>query len=273
MAVLGFVPFQQVAVHGQIGTLVLALLTCMFLALRRGRWFWAGAACGALLFKPQFGVAAILLVLASRRFAVLTGVCAGALAVAGSSALALGIRPWLEYGRTLPVVWNAASLFEPKLWQMHNVKGFCELIAGAGIVGRVGTILVSVVVLVLVLRIWHRTESVELQTATLVLGTALLNPHLYIYDVVVVGLALATAAAWALDHPERGESPIILVTSHTLCWIALLAPLAAITHVQLTAPLMVGMVFAINSSTTRTGPAVDAPPCSALESRTPVPGS
>lgn len=250
--VLGFVPFQQVVMHGQIGTIVLALLTCMFLALRAGRHFWAGAACGALLFKPQFGIAALLLILASRRFAVLTGVCAGALTVSGLTVMAIGIEPWTEYGRKLPVLLKAAPLFEPRIWQMHNVKAFCDLLAGAGMISRAGTLLLSIVVLVVVVRVWRRTEAVELRAAAVVLGAALLNPHLYIYDLVVIGLALGAAAAWALDRPDRADAGVILAFTHVLCWVPLLAPLAAITHVQLTTPFMMALLFAIHSSATRT---------------------
>ena len=53
--------------------------------------------------------------------------------------------------------------------------------------------------------LWRGTRSPDLRMASLVLASVLVNPHLYVYDLVVLAVPLALAAAWAIQN--RGSRP------------------------------------------------------------------
>jgi hypothetical protein len=244
---LAFAPFQQLMLHGQLAAPALVCFTAAWLALRRDRWWWFGAALGCLAFKPQFGVAAALAVLASRNYRVALGAAGAALLQAAIVAASLGPGILLDYMNTIPVVLRSSELFEPKLWQMHNLRGFWGLLLGTGGIGTAVTLGSSVLAVYLVFRTWRGTASADLRMAALVLGAVLVNPHLYVYDLVVLAVPLALIVAVVLARGPGPDTALLTVFVHVLCWVPLLSPLAALTHVQLTAPCVVVLLVGLSA--------------------------
>ena len=70
------------------------------------------------------------------------------------------------------------------------------------------------------------------------------NPHLYVYDLVLLAVPLAVLASWLASHPEVAARPTAPL-AYALVWLPLIGPLAAITQVQLTAPAMMGLLWAL----------------------------
>lgn len=260
LAAFGFVPFQQLVLHGQVGVLVLAALTAGWQAMRRGHLFWAGVAFGSLAFKPQFGVAALLFAAVSLNARVLAGVIAGALVQIACVALILGVDPWFEYlGGVLPRLVADAEQFEPKPWDMHSLAGFFRLLMGRGTATHVAIGVVAAFVVLLVWRIWRHTRSSDVRFSVLVLAAALLNPHLYVYDLVVLVLPLAVLSAWTLQHQESARKVSLPAALHLLFWVPLLAPVAAFTRVQISTVCML-LVLACLSRVHRAEHTVEVEP-------------
>ena len=172
--------------HGQIAALVLVCFTCAWLALRRDSWWWFGRALGSLAFKPQFAIAAVLAVLVSRSGRVCIAAAGAATLQGALTVLSLGVLPVQEYLLKIPVILQSAALFEPKLWQMHNLKGFCGLLVGTGMLGAVAAGILSLLVVYSVYATWRDTAAADIRLSSLVLGAVLVNPHLYVYDLVVL---------------------------------------------------------------------------------------
>jgi hypothetical protein len=259
LVAVAFAPFQQLILHGQVAAPALVCFTAAWLALRWNRPWWFGAALGCLAFKPQFGVAAAIAILVTRDYRVAFGAGTAALlqmAVAGAT---LGPAVLVAYLAKIPLVLGSSELFEPKLWQMHNLRGFWGLLLGTGGIGAAITFGSSVVVVYLVFRIWRATVSADVRIAALVLGTVLVNPHLYVYDLVVLGVPLALIVAFALDQKQTDDVRSLTVLVHILCWVPLLSPLAAVTHLQLTTPCLMMLLLVLSecagaaSAVTRTG--------------------
>ena len=245
LAAAAFAPFQQLVLHGQVAILALVCFTWAWTAMRRDRWWWCGAALGSLAFKPPFGVAAATAVVVSRDYRVALGAAAAALVQGAVVAAWRGPGVLVEYGSRMQDVLRMPELFEPKLWQMHNWKGFWGLFAGTGPIGTALAVASSLWVVYLVVQVWRATRSPHLRAASLVVASVLANPHLYVYDLVVLAVPLALAAAWSLEHPGSPPARLILVLVHVLCWVPLVAPLAAVTHVQLTAPCLLVLLASL----------------------------
>lgn len=247
LAAAGFVPFQQLILHGQVGSLVLGLFVAAWLALRRGRLFWVGLSLGLLILKPQFGIAAVLGFICTWSVSLLIGAVTGAvLAIAGTLPF-VGTAGWLAYVQKVPVILQSEDVFEPKLWQMHNLKAAIGLLLGTGALGTLVYVLAAAATVVVVRQAWKASADPDLRAATLVLGVALVNPHLYVYDLLIVALPLVLIVTWTLRHPTSTATPAARALSHALCWVPLLGPLAAITHVQLTAPLLVLLLVSVKA--------------------------
>ena len=152
-------PFSTASGARAIAALVLVCFTCAWLALRRDSSWWFGAALGSLAFKPQFAAAAVLAVLVSRNGRVAIGAAGAAVLQGAVAVLWLGVLPFEEYLLKVPVILQSAALFEPKLWQMHNLKGFCGLLVGTGILGTLAAGTLSVVVVYFVYATWRDTNS------------------------------------------------------------------------------------------------------------------
>jgi hypothetical protein len=247
LAAAAFTPFHQLVIHGQIAALALVCFTGAWLALRRDAWWWFGAALGSLAFKPQFAAAAVLAVLVSRNGRVAIGAAGAAVLQGALTVLWLGVLPFQEYLLKVPVILRSAALFEPKLWQMHNLKSFCGLLMGTGLLGTVAAATLSMVVVYFVYATWRDTRRADIRVSSLVLGAVLVNPHLYVYDLVVLAVPLALMTAWAIESRQTFHAATVLVSVHALCWLPLLGPAAAVTRLQLSVPVMFVLLLCVRS--------------------------
>jgi hypothetical protein len=240
-----FAPFQQLILHGQIAAPALVCFTGAWLALRAERWWWFGAALGSLAFKPQFGVAAAIAIVVSRDYRVALGAAGAALVQGAIAAGALGPGVLIDYVARIPVVLRSSELFEPKLWQMHNLRGFWGLLLGTGRLGTFLTLASAAAVVYLVRRIWRDEPASDVRFAALVLGAVLINPHLYVYDLVVLAVPLVIIVAFSIERGPTEDAQLLTVIVHILCWVPLLSPLAALTHVQLTTPCLMVLLIVL----------------------------
>ena len=241
-AVLGFTPFLQLIAHGQISALALPLMVAALAGFQRGQPLMAGLALGSLVFKPQLGTLALaaLLLWPSIRLAV--GLATAAAVQAALVWLLLGSAPIVEYLGVASRVAAMAGQFEPKLWAMHNLRAAWQLLLGSGGVSMAAWLISLLAAAWWALRAWRRNPEPEVRFAiTSLLGLAA-NPHLYIYDLVLLTPALACLAAWCIRHPHREQhrAPRLV---YALAWLPLIGPLAAVTHVQLTAPVMLAVLW------------------------------
>jgi hypothetical protein len=261
---LAFVPFLQLVAHGQVSALVLVCFCLAWLALRDGSWWLAGLALGSLCFKPQFLTAAVLAVLVTRELRVAAGAIVGAAIQFVAVSLALGPSIWSAYLDKVRVIVGTPEAFEPKPWQMHNLKGFWLLLFGETQLATGAWLLSAAAVTGVILLIGLRTRSADLRTAVVVIGTVLLNPHLYIYDLVILLVSIAALSRWLFDSPRGPEAPAVRVLLHLLWWAPLIGPLSRLTHLQVTPVLLVALLLVIRRALSETA----APPPPTARPRT-----
>jgi hypothetical protein len=188
---LTFYPMFRGVVGGQNTALSFAILALTWRLLHDGRDTLAGSVAGLLLYKPQFGIPLLGLLMLARRPRVLVG--------AAGTALVLYLAGALLGGPGWPAWWWAQISRFHTMDQAINapnsvgVLGFLEAVLGVGSAVAVVTgVLLSAAVVVLVMWLWFndRIEPARRWAFTSV-ALVLVPPHSMFYDAGLAGLALA----------------------------------------------------------------------------------
>jgi hypothetical protein len=238
-----FPGFFHLLAWGQSSGLALLCFTLAFLALRADRPWLAGFAIGSLIFKPQLGlVAAVVFIFAAEWRAVL-----GAVAAAAAQ---LGLA-WVHYGTTIMhnyfhALWHVREVLpwlEPRPYQMHSLRAFWSLLLPWPQVAFALYFASALLVLAFVVRYWRSAAPLPLRYAALLFATALVDPHLTVYDLVILAPAfLLLANALAVASPGRYQR--FAGTLLYLCFpLFLLGPAAQVTHLQLSVPVIAGLLW------------------------------
>ncbi len=235
LAALAFPPLFHVFVRGQISALILLCFTGAFIAFRLKRDLLAGIALGFLILKPQFLVAIPLIFLFARAWKALIGVF---LSAAGQLAFARFYFDRSVIDSYLNVVlhpqrWlNVAELSLAPI-QMHSLRAFWTLLIPSPSIALAFYALSSILAIVLAVRVWRSEVPTSLRYSALIIAAVLVNPHLFIYDLVVLAPALLLTVDWCLANRQLKLSPSILVLCYLTFILPLFGPLSRWTHVQI----------------------------------------
>lgn len=185
---------------GQNGFLTATLIGGALASLQR-RPALAGVFLGLLTYKPQFGLLFPLALIADRRWLTMAVATAVATGMAAASWLVFGGASWLAFFHWLPITsrlilgqgladfGRLQSLYglvrahgggEPLAW---SVQAAGSLAAGAGIIW-----------------LWRSPAPFELKAAALAAGTLVATPYVYMYDLVVLAVAVGFLLRLALER-------------------------------------------------------------------------
>lgn len=257
MSALAFPPFLSVIAHAQVSIVVLLCVTAAFAAYVRRMPLMAGVALGCTIFKPQIFVAFLVAVIVVRAVRVIAGMLIAAAAQTLLTASFAGISALMAYGELavkLPKL-NAAVL-AVKPFQMHSLRSFWMLLP-LGRMAMVLWLISAAAILVILNRSWCRLSSVRVQFAVLILAATLINPHLYIYDAVILAPALVVAAEESFIADDR-RADLIRVGLYVLFACFFFGPLSRFTHLQLSVPVLVGLFWVLSSTSMNLGHEGDA---------------
>lgn len=222
-------------VRGQLSVLPLLCFTAAFLALRAQRNWLAGAALGLLFCKPPFLVAIPLVLLLGRSMKMLAGLIL--------SAAVQGAFLWFYFGSPIvnlylamllhPARWAAAAELTLAPIQMHSLRAFWSLLIPNLDLALSLYILSSAIVVAVAAATWKSSLPMPLRFSALILAAVLVNPHLFIYDLLVLGPALMFVTDWILSHPDHRAATALGALSYLAFTLPLLGPLSRWTHLQL----------------------------------------
>ena len=239
LAAIAFPPFWSLISHGQTSALALLCVAGAWLALRADRRWWAGLALGSLIIKPQLGIAIAVVMITRREWRVVGGALAAIALQWGVIILALGITPFRAYLGMLMRARELAPLLEPKPFQLHSLRGFWTLLCPEPTVALVLYLLTSVVVIVLVVRVWTQSTPLEIRYSALLLATVLVAPHLTVYELTLLAPAFLLTAQ-AIERAVVVERRALRAVLYFAYMLPLAGPLASVTHVQLSVPMFGG---------------------------------
>ncbi len=245
MSALAFPPFLSAIAHAQVSIVALACITVAFGAYIRRMPLIAGMALGCTVFKPQIFVAFLVVLAIVRSYRVIAGMLMAA-AVQMCLTAMLGAGALMAYFRLVAKLPHLnAAVLAVKPFQMHSLRAFWMLLP----VGRAATVLwlVSVTAILIILGArWHRQGRARVQFALLILAATLSNPHLYIYDAVILAPALVVAAEESLTADAR-RAELIRVGLYALFACFFFGSLTRFTHLQLSVPVLVVLFYALSS--------------------------
>jgi hypothetical protein len=227
-------------VDGQNGYFSAALLVWGLTQADR-RPMVAGLLLGLLCSKPQLGVLLPVALVAGRQWRALAAAAAWTIFLVAASTILLGAGAWLGFFDQL-VVERRLLQFGSSTWAgMPTVFALMRM-AGAGLTAAYlmqGVSAISATAAVALL--WYRRSPFGIKSAGLAVGTFLVTPHAYYYDMIV----LIFAAAWLGNEAVKtGFLPWEKLAILILLILPALSLVPALAGFQI-GPILLGLTMAV----------------------------
>jgi hypothetical protein len=238
LCAIAFPPLFHFFVRGQLSALVLACFTAAFLAFRADRMWLAGVALGFLVLKPQFLVAIPVVLLLSGAWKTVAGLVVAAGAQLAVATIYFGPAVMRAYFDTLWHVshWIGSSELRLAPIQMHSLRSFWSLLIPWTEAALALYVLSSIVIVGVAAATWKSSAPLALRFSALTIAAVLVNPHLFVYDLLVLAPALLLLVDWTLTNPQHPASAATRLLAYLAFILPLLGPLSQWTHIQLSVP-------------------------------------
>ena len=222
VGVLTFPPFWYLVLFRQNSIILLVALFVGVRLLERERSAMAGFAFGLLALKPQFGIPFAVFTVYRRDVAMAAGAMVSILVQSVVAAAVFGVGVLSDFARNVPTVIANANDIEPYLYKSLSLRTLSRLLPSP--MGEAIWIAGCVIALVAMTRVCRPQVPVRLYMAVVILASALVNPHLYVYDGVVLALPFIWLGEWRLERNEGGTT-FLRQTAVFLCATLLMMPL------------------------------------------------
>ncbi len=248
---IAFPPLFHFFVRGQNSVLALACFTAAYLALRAKRNWLAGVALGCLIFKPQFLVAIPIVLLLARAWKTFIALALSAAAQLTFARIYFGpevMHAYLDTLRHISRVIGAAELSLAPI-QMHSLRSFWSLLipwtsTPAPQLALALYVISSIAIIALAALTWKSPAPLTLRFSALTLAAVLVNPHLFVYDLLVLAPALLLLTNAALSIPQPAN-PALKSLLYLTFLLPLFGPLSQWTHLQLSVPVFTVLLWTI----------------------------
>jgi len=241
-------PIFHFFVRGQVSAVPLLCITAAYLAFLSRREWLAGFALGCLVFKPQFLVAVPLVLFFGKAWKSFAGLFL--------SAVAQLVLTYLYFGRAVmrayfSMLLNSASRpgsteLSLSSVQMHSLYSFWELLIPWVPGVWIAYFFTAIAAVVLATTIWKSSSPLALRFSALILAAVLVNPHIYIYDLLTMAPAFPLLADWSIRNPKHPSVPALRVFLYLSFLLPLFGPVARWTHLQLSVIVFVALLWTIH---------------------------
>ncbi len=247
IAAVAFPPVFHFFVRGQISVLVLACFVVAFLAFRSNHPWLAGVALGLLIFKPQFLVAVPLVLLLARAWVSFAGLALTAVAQLGLTWMYFGSAVMRAYFDTLSHIsrWIGAAELSLAPIQMHSLRSFWTLLIPWPKLALGLYLLSSLVAIAITAAVWKSDSPIALRFSALTLAAVLVNPHLFIYDLLVLAPVMLLIVDWMLRNPNHASCDALRLLAYLVFVLPLFGPLSRWTHLQLSVPAFAVLLWVL----------------------------
>jgi arabinofuranan 3-O-arabinosyltransferase len=196
---------------GQNGFLTASLIGGTLVLMPRSPVL-SGVCLGLLSYKPQYGLLFPLVLIAASQWRVFVTAGVVAAMLAAISWLAFGTESWQAFVHWMPM-FNQAFLVEGRApWgKMQSIFALTRYFDGPDAFAWTLQWIMSATVAIGLALVWRsRTVQYELKAAALAAGTLLVTPYLFLYDEMVLAVAVAFLVRAGLDDGfERHEVPAL----------------------------------------------------------------
>jgi hypothetical protein len=188
----------------------------------------SGICLGLLSYKPQYGLLFPLVLIAASQWKVFFTAGSVALALASLSWLAFGIESWQAFFHQMPMFSQGYLTVGLAPWgKLQSIFGLVRYFGGSEQLAWLFQWIMSGTVAVTLALIWRsRTINYSLKAAGLAAGALLITPYLFLYDLMVLAIAVAFLVRVGLeDGFARHELPALgLVAALLMIYPLLGAP-------------------------------------------------
>lgn len=184
---------------GQNGFLTASLIGGM-LYLMPTRPVLSGICLGLLSYKPQYGLLFPLVLLAAAEWTVLFTAAIVTTAIAALSWFAFGTESWQAFFHWIPM-FSQAFLTEGRApwFKMQSIFALVRYVGGTEQLGWIFQWVMTAAVAVVLVVMWRSRLPYALKAAMLAAASLLTTPYLFMYDLVVLGIAVAFLIRAGLD--------------------------------------------------------------------------
>jgi alpha-1,2-mannosyltransferase len=255
VSAIAFPPLFHFFVRGQNSALVTACFAAAFLAFGAERRWLAGIVLGVLVFKPQFLVAIPLVLLLSGEARALIGLVASAGAQLAFARIYFGSVVMRAYFETLLHFPRWIGTAEPGIahMQMHSLRSFWALLIPWPEVALTLYILSALVVVWWAAAIWKSSSALALRFSALTLAAVLVDPHLFVYDLLALTPMFLLLADWTAVHPLHPSANATRLLMYLAFVLPLFGPLAQWTHIQLSVLAFTVLLWTLRRQLRTTG--------------------
>jgi hypothetical protein len=127
--------------------------------------------------------------------------------------------------------------------QMHSLRSFWELLIPWPIGVWILYFFSSMIVIVVAARIWKSQSPLAVRFSALLIAVVLVNPHIYIYDLLALGPIFLLVAEWSIQNADHPNTPALRVLLYLAFLLPLLGPLARWTHLQLSVIVFAALLW------------------------------
>lgn len=242
---IAYPPLFHVFVRGQISAPILLCFTLAYIASEKDHPWLAGIALGFLVFKPQFLVAIPLVLLLARSWAAFAGLVISAASQLAFALIHFGSGVMRSYFATL--LHSAGQPATTELTfspiQMHSLRSFFVLLIPWPTAVLICYLVSAIAVMALAVAIWKSSSPLAIRFSALILAAVLVNPHIYIYDLLALAPALLLLANYAIENLHNSSTALLGPLLYLAFLLPLLGPLARWTHVQLSVPVFAVLLW------------------------------
>ncbi|HWX93694.1 MAG TPA: glycosyltransferase family 87 protein [Terriglobales bacterium] len=243
---IAYPAFFHLIAWGQTSALALACLTAAWPALRSNHLYLAGISLGCLIFKPQLALAAAAVFLLARAWKVIAGALAASAAQLAAAWIYYGTPIMGDYFHHLLHVREAYALLEPRPYQMHSLRAFWAMLVPWSHFGFGLYLATAILVLWVTFTYWKSPAPLSLRYSALLLATVLVSPHLTVYDLLILAPAFLLTADWLTTHKEDPQARWLGLLLYLAYALPLVGPLAQWTHLQLSVPVMLVLLWTLS---------------------------
>jgi alpha-1,2-mannosyltransferase len=187
---------------GQASAIGLACITAAYCALDSKRPFLAGLAVGTLAYKPPLGIAIGVVLVASGEWPIVAGAI-----LAAAAQVAVGLAYWgpsivSGYVAAIRRVPDVAEGMEAVRYHMHSWRAFFALFGLRAQAVLVLYVIASAVTVAVAWYCWRARGPLALRFGALLAATILVDPHVYVYDLLLLTPVLLVLWNWAIAEDE-----------------------------------------------------------------------
>jgi len=248
---VAYPPVFHFFVRGQLSAAALLFVALAYRSFRAGHSWLAGLALGCLAFKPQFLVAVPLILLLAKAWDVFAALAISAAAQLGLTCAYFGQSVMRAYFSMLlhSAGYPASTELKLSATQMHSLYSFWELLIPWPMGMWVAYLISSLIVMALATRIWKSASPLSLRFSALLIATILVNPHIYIYDLLALAPMFLLVAEWSIENADHPSTPALRILLYLSFFLPLFGPMAHWTHLQLSVIVFLALLWILYRTT------------------------